>query len=49
MCWFVTKDWAGFQVAREEVLLSFMRVVEEAGSSFAFPTRTLHVASLKSS
>jgi MscS family membrane protein len=47
MCWFVTKDWAGFQVAREEVLLSFMRVVEEAASTFAFPTRTLHIASLK--
>jgi MscS family membrane protein len=32
-----------FQLIRQEVLLGFMGAVEAAGSSFAFPTRTLHV------
>jgi hypothetical protein len=26
------------------VLLEFMRVVEQAGTSFAFPTQTVHIA-----
>ena len=45
MAWFQTSDWNEFQAIRQEVLLSFMHVVEEAGSSFAFPTRTLHLVS----
>ncbi|MGE0453462.1 MAG: mechanosensitive ion channel family protein [Vicinamibacteria bacterium] len=44
MAWFEVPDWGAFQACREEVLLAFMRVVEEAGTSFAFPTRTLHLA-----
>ncbi len=44
MAWFEVPDWGAFQACREEVLLGFMRVVEEAGASFAFPTRTLHLA-----
>jgi hypothetical protein len=28
---------------RQEVLLGIMKVVEDAGSAFAFPTRTVHV------
>jgi MscS family membrane protein len=43
MAWFTTGDWAVFRAYRQEVLLSFMEVVEEAGSSFAFPTRTVHL------
>ncbi len=43
MAWFSTCDWGEFQRIREEVLLAFMAVVEEAGTSFAFPTRTVHV------
>jgi MscS family membrane protein len=43
MAWFETADFAEFQLYRQEVLLGFMRVVEAAGSSFAFPTRTVHV------
>lgn len=43
VAWFVTGDWAGFQLARQEVLLQIMEVVERAGSSFAFPTRTVHL------
>ncbi len=43
MSWFETADFGQFQLFRQEVLLAFMDVVEQAGSSFAFPTRTLHV------
>jgi MscS family membrane protein len=43
MAWFVTRDFAEFQLIRQEMLLRFMEVVEAQGSAFAFPTRTLHV------
>lgn len=43
MCWFQTTDYDEFSDCRQHVLLAIMRVVEEAGSSFAFPTRTVHV------
>jgi MscS family membrane protein len=43
MSWFVTSSWPEFQLIRQEVLLQFMEVIEEAGTSFAFPTRTVHV------
>ena len=43
MAWFDVLTWAEFQLCRQEVLLDFMRVVEEAGTSFAFPTQTVHV------
>jgi len=45
MAWFLTRDYGEFQLLRQGVLLEFMGVVERAGSSFAFPTRTLHIAS----
>lgn len=41
--WFQVPTWGQFQVCRQEVLLAFMDVVEQAGSSFAFPTRTVHL------
>jgi MscS family membrane protein len=44
MAWFQTSQWSEFQLIRQEVLLQFMAVVEGAGASFAFPTRTVHVA-----
>jgi MscS family membrane protein len=44
MCWFQTSDWNEFQEIREGVLLDFMGIVERAGSSFAFPTQTIHLA-----
>jgi MscS family membrane protein len=44
MAWFQTADWNEFTAIRQELLLRFMTVVEEAGTSFAFPTRTVHVA-----
>lgn len=43
MAWFQTTDWGEFQKIREEVFLRFMDVVEEVGTSFAFPTRTVHL------
>lgn len=43
MAWFKTADWGEFQLIRQEVLLQFMEVVEKAGSSFAFPTQTVHL------
>lgn len=43
MAWFQTQDWNEFQVMRQEVFLQFMEVVEKAGSSFAFPTHTVHM------
>jgi MscS family membrane protein len=43
MAWFQTADWAEFQLIRQEVLLQFMEVVDGAGTSFAFPTRTVHL------
>jgi MscS family membrane protein len=45
MAWFLTGEWSEFQLIRQEILLSFMAVVERNGASFAFPTRTLHLAS----
>jgi MscS family membrane protein len=45
MAWFRTSDWSEFQLIRQEILLQFMSVVERAGSSFAYPTQTVHIAS----
>jgi MscS family membrane protein len=44
--WFQTQEQNVFRLWRQEVLLGFMAVVEEAGTAFAFPTQTLHIASL---
>ncbi|MEO8620787.1 MAG: mechanosensitive ion channel domain-containing protein [bacterium] len=44
MAWFLTSEWSEFQKIRQEVLLQFMDVVEEAGTAFAYPTTTVHVA-----
>jgi MscS family membrane protein len=43
MAWFDTADFDEFRDCRQEVLLAFMRVVETEGSSFAFPTQTVHL------
>jgi MscS family membrane protein len=44
MAWFMTSDMGQFRIWRQEVFFAFMEVVEQAGSAFAFPTRTIHVA-----
>lgn len=43
MAWFETSDWNEFQLIRQDILIGFMEVVEAAGSSIAFPTRTVHL------
>jgi MscS family membrane protein len=43
MAWFQTADWAEFTLVRQELFLRFMRIVEDAGTSFAYPTRTVHL------
>lgn len=47
LCWFRTSDFALFRDLRQEALLGIMRIVAEAGTSFAFPTQTLHVVDAK--
>ncbi len=44
MAWFQTPEWSEFQKIRQDILLKFMDVVESAGTSFAFPTTTVHLA-----
>lgn len=41
--WFQTSDWLEFLGYRQEMLLAFMKIVEDAGSGFAFPTRTVYL------
>jgi len=44
-CYYFTKstNWAEFMRVREDTYLSIMKIVENNGSSFAFPTQTLHI------
>ncbi|MEQ1761268.1 MAG: mechanosensitive ion channel family protein [Vicinamibacterales bacterium] len=41
--WFQVSGGHEFLQCRQDVLLDFMRVVEESGTSFALPTRTVHL------
>lgn len=43
MAWFLTTDWGEFQQIREQILIEFIEQIEQAGTSVAFPTRTVHV------
>lgn len=43
MAWFQTPEWTEFLVIRQETLLEFLRVIEEAGVSLAFPTHTVQI------
>lgn len=43
--WFQTTDWDEFSDIRTEVHLQLMEIVERAGTSLAFPTRTVHLVS----
>jgi len=40
-CWFATANFDEFADIRQEVLLRLMKIVEDSGAAFAFPTRTL--------
>ncbi len=39
-----TSDWNEFLAIQEDINLRFMRIVKEAGTGFAFPSRTLYHA-----
>lgn len=41
--WFLTTDWNEFLTIRQEVFLAFMSCVQQAGTSLALPTQTVHV------
>jgi MscS family membrane protein len=43
MAWFKTGNRAEFEAIQQDVLFAFMAVVEGCGSSFAFPTQTVHL------
>lgn len=43
LCWFATTDFDEFRVCRQEALLGIMRVVQEAGASFALPAGAMQV------
>jgi MscS family membrane protein len=43
LCWFETSDFAEFRDLRQEALLAILKIVEDAGTSFAYPTQTVHV------
>jgi MscS family membrane protein len=43
MAWFQMADWNEFTKLRQDLFLRFMRIVEEAGTAFAFPTRTIQL------
>ena len=38
-----TTDWAKYHQVKQDVLLAIMKIVEDHGAEFAFPTRTLHM------
>ncbi|MGK0255803.1 MAG: MscS family membrane protein, partial [Arcobacteraceae bacterium] len=44
-CYYFTKstNWGEFMRVREATYLSIMKIIEDNGSSFAFPTQTLHI------
>ena len=42
-CWFDTPSWDEFTLIRQDMLLAFLNVIEQAGTSLAFPTQTLQL------
>lgn len=44
-CYYFTKTthWGEFMKVREDTYLQIMKIVEQNGSNFAFPTQTLHI------
>jgi MscS family membrane protein len=45
VAWFTTANWGEFQAIRQEILLQFIEIVEQAGTAFARPTQTVHIGS----
>jgi MscS family membrane protein len=46
--YFETRDWQTFRTWRQDILIAYMEIVENAGSSFAFPTQTVHLVNAPS-
>ena len=48
-CYYFTKttNWGEFMRVRENTYLEIMKIVEKNGSSFAFPTQTIHIENNK--
>ncbi len=46
MVWHETRNFNDFQTWRDDTLLGLMEIVAKNGSSFAFPTRSIHVESM---
>jgi len=44
--WYGINDFDAFRLWRQDMLLEFLAVIERAGTSLAFPTQTLHVATV---
>ena len=44
-CYFFTKTikWGEYMAVRERIYLEFMRIVEENGASFAFPSQSIYI------
>ena len=42
VAWFLTTEWIEFLQIRHDLFLALMQIVEEEGSSFAFPSRTVY-------
>ena len=42
LAWFLTTDWQEFLRIRHDMLIAFMRVIRDHGSSFAFPSRPVY-------
>lgn len=42
VAWFLTTDYQEFLRIRHEMLITFMRIISDNGSSFAFPSRTIY-------
>lgn len=40
--WFDTIDWDEFMLIREETLIAFLRVIQDAGTALALPARQIH-------
>jgi MscS family membrane protein len=42
LCWFQTADFDQFRLYREEVLLAFLRVIEDAGTQLSLPAASIY-------
>ena len=47
-CFSRTTDWSGWLQVKEDLLYAIKRIVEEAGSGFAFPSRSLYLEAVPS-